>query len=62
MDAMKLLTTLTLRSPQNSTELTQLGIAELVVQAMKVHSNDDKHQVLCVKQICIPKCRHRLVI
>jgi len=44
MDAMKLLTTLTLRSPQNSTELTQLGIAELIVQAMKVHSNDDKHQ------------------
>jgi len=42
---MKLLAALTLRSPQNSTELTQLGIAELVVQAMKVHSNDDKHQV-----------------
>lgn len=42
---MKLLTALTLRSPQNSSELTQLGIAELIVQAMKVHSNDDKHQV-----------------
>jgi len=42
---MKLLTALTLRSPQNSAELTQLGIAELIVQAMKVHSNDDKHQV-----------------
>jgi len=44
IDAMKLLTALTLRSPQNSAELTQLGIAELIVQAMKVHSNDDKHQ------------------
>lgn len=42
---MKLLTALTLRSPQNSSELTQLGIAELIVQAMKVHSNDEKHQV-----------------
>jgi len=42
---MKLLAALTLRSPQNSTELTQLGISELVVQAMKVHSNNDKHQV-----------------
>jgi len=45
MDGMKLLTALTLRSPQNSTELIQLGIAEHVVQAMKVHSNDNKHQV-----------------
>lgn len=45
IDAMKLLTALTLRSPQNSAELTQLGIAELIVQAMKVHSNDSKHQV-----------------
>lgn len=45
MDAMKLLTALTLRSPQNSTELMGLGIAELIVQAMKVHSNDDKLQV-----------------
>lgn len=42
---MKLSTALTLRSPQNSAELTQLGIAELIVQAMKVHSNDHKHQV-----------------
>lgn len=46
MDAMKLLTALTLRSPLNSAELTQLGIAELIVQAMKVHSSDDKHQVI----------------
>lgn len=45
MDAMKLLTALTLRSPQNSSELIQLGGAELIVQAMKVHSNDEKHQV-----------------
>lgn len=45
MDAMKLLTALTLRSPQNSVELIQLGVAELIVQAMKVHSNDEKHQV-----------------
>lgn len=45
MDAMKLLTALTLRSPQNSNELIQLGVAELIVQAMKVHSNDEKHQV-----------------
>ncbi|VVC33399.1 Armadillo-type fold,Armadillo-like helical [Cinara cedri] len=44
IDAMKLLTALTLRSPKNSAELTQLGIAELIVQAMKVHSNDAKHQ------------------
>lgn len=43
---MKLLTTLTLRSPQNSAEFTQLGIAELIIQAMKVHSDDAKHQVL----------------
>lgn len=43
---MKLLAALTLRSPQNSAELTQLGIAELIVQAMKVHSSDDKHQVI----------------
>lgn len=49
---MKLLTALTLRSPQNSAELTQLGIAELIVQAMKVHSNDDKHQVF-YSIICI---------
>lgn len=46
---MKLLTALTLRSPQNSTELTQLGVAELIVQAMKVHLNDDKHQVNILK-------------
>jgi len=43
---MKLLTALTLRSPKNSVELSKLGVAELIVQAMKVHSNDDKHQVL----------------
>lgn len=47
MDSMKLLTALTLRSPQNSSELVQLGIAELIVQAMQVHSNDDKLQVFC---------------
>jgi hypothetical protein len=45
MDSMKLITALTLRSPQNSAELIQLGIAELIVQAMQVHSNDPKHQV-----------------
>lgn len=45
MDSMKLITALTLRSPQNSAELIQLGIAELIIQAMQVHSNDPKHQV-----------------
>lgn len=51
---MKLLTALTLRSPQSSTELTQLGVAELIVQAMKVHFNDEKHQVNILKlYICL---------
>lgn len=53
MDAMKLLTALTLRSPQNSSELIQLGGAELIVQAMKVHSNDEKHQVSTFFLICM---------
>ncbi|XP_050537773.1 armadillo repeat-containing protein 6 homolog isoform X2 [Daktulosphaira vitifoliae] len=44
IEAMKLITTLCLRSPQNSTELIGIGVAELIVQAMKVHSNDYKHQ------------------
>lgn len=59
MDSMKLLTALTLRSPQNSSELMQLGIAELIVQAMKVHSNDDKLQVNCGKKLI---CFYNIVL
>ncbi|XP_050422342.1 armadillo repeat-containing protein 6 homolog [Adelges cooleyi] len=44
IEAMKLIAALTLRSPLNSAELVGLGVAELIVQAMKVHSNDSKHQ------------------